>query len=297
MEKVTFPPLIALLKENAEAFNQILHSTGAVSRRLRTADIPAWFTEVIEPVFKAVYRHDQTRSRKLFDVLYRDMLAVLASSVTNLEFELAKSCRLLIALNPAVTAISPSRTLAALTMALQKISRHSQKASCSWLALMERIVPLAKDSNELLSLGRIAAWRCGMAHLRGMVDISAEVDPRIIAIIFPDEDCAPEQLKRRWNSDKVPTSLAAGGFCGLGGTFSRPPRVAVNKDLVFVSDGSTTNALFADRFGHTLHDCADAFSEALTFELSPVKAAAPAVAKILARYSDLTSWAHHDSTL
>ena len=297
MEKVTFPPLIAILQENADVLNQTLRSSSVVSGRLRIAEVPAWFSEVIEPVFTAVYQHDQTRSRKLFDVLFRDMLAVLASSTTNLEFELAKSCRLLIGLNPAITAVNTARILTPLATALQKISRHSQKAACQWLSLMEKIVPLAKDGDELLAVGRIAAWRCGMAHLRGRIVVSAELNPRIVAIIFPDEKCEPDQLKRRWNSDKTPSALVAGRFTGLGGSFSRPPRVAVSGGVVFVSDGSRTSALFADRFGYTLHDCAESFSEQLTFTLNPLSAAKPGIAKILARYPDLSSWAHDDATL
>lgn len=300
MEKVTFPPLIALLQENAKVLNQALRNCRAVSPQLNVADVSVWFNEVIEPVFKSVYAYDQTLSRALFDVLYADMLTVLPGAKVNVNFRLLKDLRLLLGLNPAVMSTDPSLTLSSLLTALQRIRKHSFKASQNWINLMKQVIPFVKNSDELFTLGRIAAWRCGMAHLREKVEIPENIDKQILSFIFPDADVKKverKQLRRRWNDDGKVTSLAAGSFTGLGGTFSGPPKLASEGDFVFASDGFCVNALFADRFGHIFQECADSFSSSLVFSLSPIQSAPPQSAKILSRYKDLTSWVHKDSTL
>lgn len=297
MEKITYAPLIALLQENAEALNQNLRSARATSNQLDTADVPVWFVAVIEPVFKAVHQHDQTRSRKLFDVLFRDMLSVLASPAGKADFTVNKACRLLTTLNPALTAGNPARIIKALTSARQRISRYSPQAAQMWISLMQQVMPLIKDLSELLAAGRLAAWRCGMAHLRRRLDVSAISDQRIISLIFADEKDPAQSLEHRWNPGKTTSGTAAGGFTGMGGTFSRPPLVAQKGDLVFVSDERYTRVLFADRFGHILHDCSPDLVDPSAFTLKPVTSATKKVSDILGRYSDLTSWVHHDATL
>lgn len=294
MEKVTFSPLIAILTENAEMLNQALAVTGLVSRG--TTSIPDWFSGVIEPVFVAVYKHDKTRSRKVFDVLFRDMLNLLQGS-SLADSELSRDCRLLLRLNPALAAAHPARILSAMTTALKKIVRHSHKAAQAWIELMQRIVPLVTDVDQMLAAGRLAAWRCGMAHLRDLAAIPAELDPRIVAIIFADENTSAEQFRQRWGVSQKPVVTAAGAFSGSGGQFVRPPRVTLLDGVVFVSDGSQIRALFADRFGHVLVECAGSSDDFADFSLKSVSTAPPHIAKILVRYKDLTSWVHDDSTL
>ncbi|PKL41531.1 MAG: hypothetical protein CVV41_18245 [Candidatus Riflebacteria bacterium HGW-Riflebacteria-1] len=297
MEKVTFAPLIALLQENAEALNQSLSLAGSGARKLNAADVAAWFTAVIEPVFEAVHKHDLTRSRKVFDVLFRDMLSTLPSAVIAPDFEQYKDCRLLLRLNPRLSAGNPARVLGSLATALKKIARHSQTAARSWIELMQKIVPLVTDLDGLLTAGRIAAWRCGMAHLRELAAVSTSLDPQITASIFADKQALSEQLQQRWDSSGTTVAAAAGGFSGYGGPFTRPPRVSLRDGLIVVADDVQTRVLFADRFGHVLLDCPDDLKSSTDFAPAPFSSASAPVAKILARYKDITSWVHHDSTL
>lgn len=297
MEKVTFPPLIALLQESSESLNQILGSAHATNLRLNSEEIPAWFKEVIEPVFQAIYDHNQALSRKVFDALFRDMLAALSVTGTMTDLNMLKQCRLLLKLNPAVTAANPDRVLKSLNTAVTRIYKHSQPAARLWISLMQKIVPLVKTHQELLSTGRVAAWRCGMAHLRELIDCPASINAQISALIFADENCTPDKLKNRWGSDAKITHFAAGGFTGFGGLFARPPRVAVEGGHVFVSDGLRTAALFSDRYGSVFQESPETTYESLSFSLEPIDKAPLEVAKILSRYPDLTSWVYHEATL
>ncbi len=296
MEKITCQPLVSLLQENAEALNQSVRQAAAASGRFDPAAVPAWFKSVIEPVFESVHKHDKTRSRKVFDVLFRDMLDCLRSGTAGDELELHRSCRLLLLAGSSLTAANPSRMLKSLTSALKKIMRCSHAATRTWLGMMQKIVAAAASLDELLAAGRFAAWRCGMAHLRLHLDFSQQLNPDISSVIFDDSAFGPD-LQRPWYSAEKTVAKAAGSFVGFGGEFMRPPRLTLRDNLVFVSDGLQTRVLFADRFGSVLLECPEVFDGSADFALNPVTTAPSAAAKILGRYKDLTAWVYHDSTL
>lgn len=296
MEKIAFKPLIELLRENADALNQSLRQAAATSNRFDPAAVPAWFKTVLEPVFAAVHGYDKTRSRKVFDLLFRDTIDFLASGTAGSDFELHQACRLLLLPNPKLTAGNPARLLRSLTTALKKILRHSSAAAKAWLAMMQKIVVLATDVDELLVAGRFAAWRCGMAHLRRQLDFAQKLRPEILSVIFGDTPFGPD-LQHAWGQSENSQGTAVGSFKGFGGEFMRPPRLLLRENMVFVSDGQQTGVVFADRFGCILLECSDAFDGSADFILAPVSSASGAAAKILGRYKDLTTWAQHDSTL
>jgi len=296
MEKIVFKPLIELLRENSDALNQSLRQAVATSNRFDPSAVPTWFRTVVEPIFAAVHELDKTRSRKVFDVLFRDTIDFLASGTAGADFELHQACRLLLLPNPRLTAANPARLLRTLVTAFKKILRHSSTTARAWMAMMEKIVVLAADLDELLIAGRFAAWRCGMAHLRQQLDFELKLKPEIISVIFGDMPFSPD-LKRPWAQGETSQGVAVGSFKGFGGEFIRPPRLTLRDSLVFVSDGRQTGVVFADRFGCSLLECSDAFDGAADFPLAPVSSASAAAAKILGRYKDLTTWAQHDSTL
>ncbi|MFZ5951069.1 MAG: hypothetical protein ACOYXC_10215, partial [Candidatus Rifleibacteriota bacterium] len=206
MEKVTFAPLIELLKENGENLNQLLRSIRTSSPTLDSGQIPVWFKQVIEPVFSAVHLHDPTKSRKVFDLLYRETLAILSG---NFDRTLARDSLLLLGQNPALTASNPGQVFRALRSAVRKIAHISMPAAEKWLELMHRSMPMIKNYPELLKIGRIAAWRCGMAHLRGLIDDPASLAPEIMLLIFSGDKGRPAELKRRWEPNQPPIAAGA----------------------------------------------------------------------------------------
>jgi hypothetical protein len=296
MEKIVCKPLIELLRENANSLNQALRQAAAISKRFDPAAVPVWFKAVVEPIFAAVHERDKTRSRKVFDVLFRDTIDFLTSGAAGSDFELHQACRLLLLLNPKLTAANPARLLRSLTAALKKILRHSTAAARAWIVMMQKIVVLVVDLEELLVAGRFAAWRCGMAHLRQQLDFERRPKPEIISAIFGDMTFGPD-LKNPWAKGEPSPGIAVGGFKGFGGEFMHPPRLILRDNMVFVSDGQLTGVVFADRFGCVLLECSDAFDGSADFAPAPASSATGEAAKILGRYKDLTTWAQHDSTL
>mgnify|MGYP000978787863 CR=1 FL=1 len=297
MEKITYQPLIELLRENAESLNQLLKSFINGSGRLNTEAVPDWFKEVIEPVFIAVHQHNPALSRRVFDALYNDMLQTLSSAAGHQATQQLRSCRLLLVQNPALTAANPGRLIKTLSVATLRISRHSIAAAEKWLALMQKIFAAAGSIDQLLLAARFAAWRCGMAHLRHLTGSLSTLEPRLRDLIFAEEKISEDDLRRSWKNEADAKPFALGAFKGLQGKFVRPPRVFLDNNLVFAADGRYSAVIFADRYGALLHDAPEIPEESIPNVLKSADMAPPAAAKILSRYPDLTSWVYHDTTL
>ena len=294
MEKVTFKPLVELLKRESENLNQTLKSFRTTCGNLDTEKIPVWFKEVIEPVFIEVNAVDADKSMRVFRELYRFMLQQLVSRADDRR---ARSCALLLKENPRLAAAHSSKLLSQLFLAQSRIEKHSQSAANEWLSVMGQIMPLTDDMNELLAAGRVAAWRCGMAHLRGLICDTEKVCKQIQKIIFSDQNIDLKENFKRWSSKDETEPLAVGGFTGLDGQFCYPPMVALDGEKLFAFDGQKFAVLFVDRFGAVFHDCPPHLKENLRFNKKR-PANIPAKAReIIKSYNDLTSWVYHDSTL
>ena len=60
----------------------------------------------------------------------------------------------------------PVKVLSAFSSAIQSIDKHQAGRTREWLSLMEQIVNSCSKLSDLLYVGRITAWMCGLAHLR-----------------------------------------------------------------------------------------------------------------------------------
>lgn len=292
MEKVTFVPLTELLEENAENLNQQLKYCSSGRRDFDFRQIPVWFKQVIEPVFAAVYDQDESLARRTFDMLFSFMIKALCSGGDGV---VARKTACLLSLNPALIAGNPGRMLGKLYSAAQKISRHDAQKTDNWLELMSKIMPLVSEEAELLKAGRVAAWRCGMAHLRLLSQDYQDLPGDILKVIFAEEAQNPEKLLQRWVDKKEPQKKAVGGFTGYGGPFSWPPLVAVKDDTVFAFDGKKIAALFVDRYGAVFQDCPAELKETLRFGAKKIDSGE--VEKWLAPHSDVTSSVYCDKTI
>ena len=295
MEKITFPPLVDLLKERAEKLNHSLQAARAISSKFNPDEVSAWFSQVIEPVFKAAYKFEKNLSIKLFDFLFADMISVLSGPEAGISLNQSQRLRRLIALNPGLFAGNSAAILNKLSAAFKKIIRNIDSRAADWLSCMEKIVPMIDSADLLLTYGKIAAWRCGLAYLHRQIDFSNILDQKVLAVIFAKEKVNLPELNLKW--DKETSSFIVGGFVGLGGLFIHPPKLAIKDGNIFASDSKHAGAIFADRFGQILYECSEDYIATLKFCSKSYTNAKPQVVEILSRYKDLTSWAYLDSTL
>lgn len=296
MEKVTYQPLLELIRQNADSLNQALKATMSATPAFRTDEIAGWVNRVIEPLFKAFFCQDAGKDYRLLDLLWRDMLATLSRRETLAHLPGAAASRLLLTLKPSIFAGNLSAMLKAMTSAYTRISRYSPQAAEKWLTIMPKAIDAAENSDEVMAAGRLAAWKCGMAHLHSRLKHARQPSESVLKAIFEETPAEPASLLQRWPG-KNPAPVAAGAFSGLGGIFAAPPRVCLHENQIFASDGLSCAAVFADCHGSVLCDCSEAFIAALEFTASPTDSASAGARKILVQYDDLTSWVLHEQTL
>jgi hypothetical protein len=288
MEKVTFKPLIELLAADADSLNQMLRAFSA--KQIDSRQIPLWFKKVIEPSFKEFYGHDKEAAFRSFPILYRFMLKALTA---NFATELAQETALLLMKNPVLTTARPERILNSLFVAVKKIAAQSRDAAEKWLNLMQSLIGIVKSEEELFAVGRLAAWRCGMAQFRPEKKSLEKFDERVLSTVFAG--LSLEDLDKRWEKEMQP--LASPGFIGFCGPFKWPPLVATDGNNVYAFDGQKIAVLFADRFGCVFHDCPAELKGKLRFGKAPKKKKSARLALLLESYVDLSSWVVLQDTL
>lgn len=288
MEKVTFKPLIEFLEAEAEALNQILRSFAA--KKIDSRQIPFWFKVVIEPSFKAFYQFDKEAAYRSFPILYRFMLKSLT---VNFSTELAQRTALLLKENPALTFSRPERILGSVYVAVKKIASHDYRAAEKWLELMQELIGLVASEEDLLAVGRLAAWRCGMAQFRPEKKKLEKFNDKVLSTIFAG--LSLDELEDRWGAEPEP--IAAGGFIGFSEPFKWPPLVASDGKNVFAFDGQKIAVIFADRFGCFFHECPPELKGKLRFDKTSKKKKSARLALLLESYADLSSWVVFENTL
>ena len=296
MEQLTFSPLIEHLREHAAELNQLRKACIPDASRMDTAMAVRWFHEVIEPVFVAVCQYDPARAPQVFRILYIDMLRVFAAGRAQAD-PLVIQCRRLLAHNPKLTASEPQRILELLDHALRHIVSHSPKAAMPWLELMEKVLGKVADIDLMILAARFAAWRCGMAPLRHLLDPWPALPVALREIIFAGEPIGEQEVQTGWTKGAPVYAWTIGAFKGFQGKFRRPPRVTLHDGLVVATDGEVQAVVFADRFGVVLHDAMRLAPPSFPKKPPPHSSLRADIARIIGSYSDCTSWVLHDSAL
>jgi len=175
-----------------------------------------------------------------------------------------------------MVARQPRRMLDAVGNALINLESQDGVRADFWLDRMSALASEEQDPDRFLDLGRVVAWRAGMAHYRNRALSLAESIPgRQFAAIFGlrqgfDDDDRRQVVAKlcqdRWYDPSADPSLriepkprgalaivaACGGFAGFGGPFHSVPRVRVADDVLVAFDGTQLWELHADIFGSVL---------------------------------------------
>jgi hypothetical protein len=122
---------------------------------------------------------------------------------------------------------------------------------------MDLAVPFVQSVEEFLSVGRITAWLCGMAHLRSKAmeeffmlrdDLKLQLDS-----VSGQSEGLENLFKDEWWGVMLPTFIGeVGGFVGYGGSFSTPPLVALVSNQIIATDKKNSAGFFADHLGKVL---------------------------------------------
>jgi hypothetical protein len=166
----------------------------------------------------------------------------------------------------ALVAEEPARVIGSLTNAVFQLATTPGARPRQWIDLLAGAAPSLAAVPDLLLAGQVAAWRAGLAHLRGgALAAGDQLAPSLAAALVGAPAAEWRRLRERLALDVWwdPGSAAAderprvarmvGGFRGLGGLFLVPPTVVTVGGHIAVSSAGECWVLSADAFGATLH--------------------------------------------
>jgi hypothetical protein len=256
MEKVTFAPLIAHLKESADEYNQLYLQQELKSGSIDSVAIARWVTGIIEPVVMRAVEADVNCLPRVFRVFYSNMLSLLGGNQALAYEEEYRTAWSICCTIPVLTARYPHRVLNALNSAIIAIRNYQPEQVKRWIEGMQATAPQCSTIEQFLDCGRVIAWTCGLAHLRANATKLYPALPDAVKTILGNqcgELLKDDLLHTPWGATKsLLFEGVAGGFTGLGHPFTEPPLVAAIDGYVIAADSKSSNVVFVDSFGTVL---------------------------------------------
>jgi hypothetical protein len=152
----------------------------------------------------------------------------------------------------------PQEVLGSLSNAAVHFAGVDGARGQEWLDHMVGLGPEAASVAQLLDLGKVLAWRCGMAHFRAGALAAADAlsPPLQLAALGASADGAWPGLRAALAADPWASPQArrldgwqVGGFSGFGGRFTQPPELRLAPDGFLLRSGSRHFLAMADAFG------------------------------------------------
>lgn len=267
--------LNTILLANRSRYNALFAQSKRLKPALDMEIFSSHLRDEVAPVVEAVAAIAPDRLEHVVDALYQASLELVGTDLLGSRSRYPELVtgwtRTLIGLARHLAA-EPGPLVSAVSNALYNLVTVPGARADDWVEAMINAASVSNDIETLLQVGKVAAWRAGLAHYR----LSALAACRTLslpqaqrALGIPDEIVIPD-LSRLiddleadpWldpatvGTDAEPTAVRAlsiGAFRGYGGIFRRPPTVKCIGDELYVGDGDDIWLLFADAFGHTLH--------------------------------------------
>ncbi len=255
--KITYGPLIDHLKESSEVYQQIFQQYSMKYGTIDKNVFSSWMVSAVEPIIISCTQNQPSTLRSLFKTLYIASLEIIGNgSALQYEQEYVQVWKLY-GLIPNLIQRSSSEIVNALHGALESLRKYRPQQVMTWISGMKDSVQGCVSVGDVLACGRINAWLCGMAHLRSKAISSYLLLPEKVQQdllrLFPSKADFISLAASPWIGLKKPQFIGeAGGFIGIGGNFKAPPIAAVVQQQLVITDGTNTNALFADSLGMIL---------------------------------------------
>lgn len=255
----TLSPFHTVLAARRERYNQQFRLARHRTRGLDPQEFLTHLRDVVGPIVDAV-GHDH---EPVCDALVELSLALAARGRLSSSGAVADGLRRFLPEVPAMVAAQPRRLPAAVVNALHHLDVSPTGDPAGWLDTMLELRLRTTNVSELLAAGAVAAWRRGLAQLRGSaLETAATLPEHLVRIalgtsaavdvdrLVADPWLDPKLTGR--DSSVLLLARRVGGFRGFGGTFRRPPTVSTSDGRWYATDGEDAWRVFADRFGVSL---------------------------------------------
>jgi len=258
MEKITYPPLLKVLKDNSIVYNQLYYEYEISNPSIAKDKIVNWMVNVIEPIIQNMCRVTGTTDNihQVFSTLYRYSLKLLGNGLAITYASQYKLAWKIISNLPKVLTLHPEAIVSTIHSALNTIRKYRQENCMKWLELVYDTSEQLNTLNDLIVTGRIYAWICGLAHLRDRVaeqfGTLSESLQRAIVDVSGLQKPIREYFVSPWGQERPCFKGVAGGFIGMGGVFFGIPKLTIIDNMIIVADKKKCYGFFADQFGKVL---------------------------------------------
>jgi hypothetical protein len=231
---------------------------------------------MVAPIIESVHRVAPESVEKVLLALYDFSLDLIGKKMLGEQTRypaLMRGWHQLFAEFPNLLAKEPASFAGAVSNALYNLSINQNTRPDFWINEMLKVGKSCKDVQAFLEVGKVVAWRSGMAHYRdGALDACLAIDAELAraALCIKEESVTNlqaivERLRNDpWLSPWVAASetngnkrlkiaSVVGAFRGFGGLFISPPEVVLSNGEFYVFDNESCWLMTADLFGATLH--------------------------------------------
>lgn len=258
MEKISLPQLIAELSDNSALYNQWYKESEMKYGTIPSQTLTNWVVEVVEPIVAATVALNPASEKvnEIVKALYLETLKLIGSGLAIRYEDEYKAAWLLMEKMPKLVVKFPIKTISLLNDVLLNLHRYAPEKTSYWCKLIESSTVEIKTIEDFKIVGRIYAWKCGLAHIRTrlIADYAAlsENLQRTILQNLGSDITAYDLFENPWSNCNTKFEGVQGGFVGTTGYFEHPPKLAQIGEHIFVSDSKSSYALFVDQFGKVL---------------------------------------------
>jgi hypothetical protein len=264
-------PFHRVLADRRDRYNQQFRLARHRTSGLDPQEFLTHLREAVGPIVNAVDAA-AVDPEPVCDALVELSLALAARGRLGVSGAIADGLRRLLPTIPALVAASPRRVPASVVNALHHLDVSPTGDPVRWVDSMVELGTRTADVTDFLDAGAVAAWRCGLAQLRGaaldtadrlpapLVRVALGTSAEVVLSRLAADPWLDPALTGR-DGEVLLLARRVGGFRGFGGTFRRPPTVSTAGGRWYASDGDDAWRVFADRFGVSLGRVATAPAE------------------------------------
>ncbi|MCM2317649.1 MAG: hypothetical protein NDJ92_21065 [Thermoanaerobaculia bacterium] len=268
-------PLSSALQRGRERYNALVRERVASGQRFDAAVLAGHLREVVGPVVDSVYRVDPGSVDPVTDVLFRLSLDLVSRDLVGPGTRypgIAEGWKRIL---PAATPLlvrAPQHLAGSLANAAYNVSVATGAVPSHWIDEMASLARHCSEVTEFLDVGKITAWRAGLAHYRhGALEACRSLSPDLAALALGVEGGVASygaMIERLEADPWIAPAVAArqsidppalrvvavtGTFRGFGGPFRIPPKIYLRDGQLVAKDDEAAWTLAADRFGATWH--------------------------------------------
>lgn len=256
------------LQSRRSEFNQRFRLAAQRHPHLDGDEVLQFIAECVDPIVQAV---DVRNSDAVDDVVitaYDCALQLVGQRLTARQGRYAVIAEVWREVLPAaatVLATDSRHLIPALTNAVHQLATIDTTAAARWKQRMMHVAAEVTSAEELLLIGQVLAWQCGLAHYRdGALAALESLDERLACLALEVTPAKRQKILQRlladrWfvpaNSNREALRIARtfGSFRGFGGGFLQPPLIRGTPGGWIVQSAADYWFLVADAFGATLH--------------------------------------------